>query len=1167
MTTSGTTLARLRSPAVLVAQNGASLAIPNYMADEVEQSRASIVAQMVQHSFTRPARPSYASAPQYFPESVEEEPCGSPGGDDGGQGGHWSPGPASPAQRGKHAPLRQGSSDMVARGSSATRAPNPHQPYTTPSSPFRSNTSTSDSAAFSGAAPHSAAQTERSSHPAAFSSERRPLSANANTQAHPARCTAATQPGVDLVAAVTGKIIQQYDYDEDSLDEEELACDLEAAQDTLARALEMARSSSTAVTRMAAPDSPSSRLSAGSSVSRRSHTTQQHQHRGSGNSRHNSTQLQLVELEITPAPSNDGPSSKQPLQQQQYQLPQPRRLSNDAYTTSRGTAGGPSPSPGSATGSHPRPWSAGGVPGPSGHSATGARPGSAIFGAGGAGGGILDQRRGLAGPGAAAGQAPGQAGLVTCGSGDMWSLHSTSPLASRATSCLSVAASGSSQVGPGAHGGPAGWLAGSAGSISAQMNQGPSPWFSSAPGPSAPRSNVATSSGSATRGSAGGAGGARTTGPAYGTAQGAVDAEAGESAATERVGGIGRFHAGDAGGGAASASAGTSGGPERSTASASAGSSIKGLFKLAKKAFRRSIGGGSPAAAAAMDAAAAAAASRESGNADSDGGAGSGGGSPLGASPQPQGGGPSASGGSMVVAGSSVSAVSTRSTRSVGGAVPSAYAAPASPLLVRPATIVPPPASPPPLSSGPSITQQQQGYRMSGSTPHPQLPPKLSVQLPEPPSPPVELRGSAPSSGVSGSGSGTGAGATLGVRGRLSLELQSGMSPTLPPPPSAAGCRTAPPPPLAVASAGSPTASQASACEAMGPVVEGEASLFASRQPSGGGLAVSVSAGGAGGGGGSGGPSPPPASPPGGTAPASWSGASIRRRQSVVAGTASELQVTAHVQSFLQGRQQQQQLLHQMKQQQGSACDSPASGECGTDSPVITGPSSHASSASKTVGGAGGATGQGVVVGVGPVTRVQSRGVGGGEQMPESLGHLHAAQDAEGTAAAAGPETVLGPRPTRLAGAAAAACAPASPPPPTTPVTGTSPAARSPAAPQQAPATPRTMAAAPLAAAKSSGGPAASPGHLARPAVRSSHSAGSGSSARSSSHAPASAGGSQAGSGAVSPRPPPRTVPGAVTGGAVRGAGTGLSARGAGLPGGRPGVGSASGAGAPSSVV
>lgn len=1164
MTTSGTTLARLRSPAVLVAQNGASLAIPNYMADEVEQSRASIVAQMVQHSFTRPARPSYASAPQYFPESVEEEPCVL-GGDDGGPGGRWSPGPASPAPRGKQhlqsAPLRQRSSDMVAQRSSASRPADVPQPYTTPSSPFRSNTSTSDSAAFSGAAPHSAAQIERSSYPAAFSSERRPLSANANTQAHPARCTAATQPGVDLVAAVTGKIIQQYNYDEDSLDEEELACDLEAAQDTLARALEMARSSTTAVTRMAAPDSPSSRVSAGSSVSRRSHTTQQHQQRGSGSSRHNSTQLQLVELEITPAPSNDGPSSKQPKQQQQYQLPQPRRLSSDAYAPSRETAGAPSPSPGSATGSHPRPWSAGGIPGPSGHSATGARPGSAIFGAGGAGGGILDQRRGPAAAGAAAGQAPGQAGLVTCGSGDLWSLQSTSPLASRATSCLSVAASGSSQVGPGAHGGPGAWLAGSAGSISAQMNQGPSPWFSSAPGPP-PRSNVAMSTGAATRGSAGGAGGIRATGPAYGsasadgTAQGAIDAEAGESAAAERTGGIGRFYVGDAGVGATSALAGTPGGPNRSTASASAGSSIKGLFKLAKKAFRRSIGGSSPAAAAAMDAAAATAASREFASADSDGGG------PWGASPSPRGGGPLASGGSMVVAGSSVSAVSTRSTRSVGGAVPSAYAAPTSPLLVRPATIVPPPASPPPLSSGPSMTQQQQGYRMSGSTPQPQLPPKLSVQLPEPPSPPAELRGSAPGSGVSGAGSATGAGATLGVKGRLSLDLQSGLSPTLPPPPTAAGCRAAPapPPPPAAPSACSPTASQASACETVGPVVEGEAGLFARRQHSGASLVVSISAGGgAGGGGGSGGPSPPPASPPGGT-PSSWSGASVRRRQSVVgagAGTASELQVTAHFQSFLQGRQQQQQLLQQMKQQQqGSACDSPASGESAADAPVFTGTASYASSASNGVGDAGGATGQGLAAGVRPGER---RGVGGGEQMPESLGHLHTANGAEGTPAAAGHATALGPRPTRLAGAAAAPFTTATPPSPAAPVTGTSPAARSPTA------QPSITAAAPHAAAKAPGGPAASPGHLARPAARSSHSAGS--AARSSAQAPASAGGSQAGSGAVSPRPPPRTVPGAVTGGAVRGSGAGLGARGPGVPGGRPGGVSAAGGGAASPVV
>eukprot|EP00198_Chlamydomonas_reinhardtii_P007260 XP_001696596.1 predicted protein [Chlamydomonas reinhardtii] len=56
----GAALAKLRTPAVLLAQNGNSLALPSYLPDEVETSRASIVATLTS---TREAkRASYAGA-------------------------------------------------------------------------------------------------------------------------------------------------------------------------------------------------------------------------------------------------------------------------------------------------------------------------------------------------------------------------------------------------------------------------------------------------------------------------------------------------------------------------------------------------------------------------------------------------------------------------------------------------------------------------------------------------------------------------------------------------------------------------------------------------------------------------------------------------------------------------------------------------------------------------------------------------------------------------------------------------------------------------------------------------------------------------------------------------------------------------------------------------
>ncbi|GIM01756.1 hypothetical protein Vretimale_6537 [Volvox reticuliferus] len=265
-------LAKLRSPAVLIAQNGKSLALPNYMADEVEESRASIVAALCSGSpLAGPSRTHSHANSAARPWEANGSRAGSfiinPAGacdesDDDVEDHASSPiqpvplrsrralmTPPSQQQYNREPTGISSPGELSSRRPTSANAPTPQSPRMhTPlasfsnSSPRRQATPTSDSSVFrrgsagSGAAAVASGATAVGSHP------RRPLSASATTQAQAPTGPTAAAVQQDLVAAVTGRMIQNFDYDDDSLDEEELAWDLAAAQDTLARALEMARS-------------------------------------------------------------------------------------------------------------------------------------------------------------------------------------------------------------------------------------------------------------------------------------------------------------------------------------------------------------------------------------------------------------------------------------------------------------------------------------------------------------------------------------------------------------------------------------------------------------------------------------------------------------------------------------------------------------------------------------------------------------------------------------------------------------------------------------------------------------------------------------------------------------------------------------------------------------
>ncbi|GLI63110.1 hypothetical protein VaNZ11_006015 [Volvox africanus] len=262
-------LAKLRSPAVLIAQNGNSLALPNYMADEVEESRANIVAALCSaSSLAGPSRThSHTnSVAQPWDSNISRAGSAMTGAagttdksdDDvedhasspvqpvplrsrrvlitSSSQQHYSPQPAGISSPGELSSLRL--------TSAMPQSPRIHTPLVSfsVSSPRRQVTPTSDSSVFRRGSAGGGGTAIASSATAVGSHTRRPLSASASTQAQTPTGPAAAAAQQDLVAAVTGRMIQNYDYDDDSLDEEELAWDLAAAQDTLARALEMARS-------------------------------------------------------------------------------------------------------------------------------------------------------------------------------------------------------------------------------------------------------------------------------------------------------------------------------------------------------------------------------------------------------------------------------------------------------------------------------------------------------------------------------------------------------------------------------------------------------------------------------------------------------------------------------------------------------------------------------------------------------------------------------------------------------------------------------------------------------------------------------------------------------------------------------------------------------------
>ncbi|KAG2492675.1 hypothetical protein HYH03_009090 [Edaphochlamys debaryana] len=536
-------LSKLRTPAVLVAQNGShSLALPNYMADEVEQSRASIVATMAgsRPSFASGPRPSFGSGPQAWDSDSDDGAAMEPDGPgsvlEGGE--CWRrPSPRVGSMMGQRRPsVTSGcsprhQSQIFQRPGSAALA-----------SPRRPTTAASDSGPQSGGT----------------GGFRRPLSASATTQAQSPSGPCAPGCGdADLVAAVTGRIAAAAgEADEDSLDEEELAGDLMDAQDTLARALDMARGGRPGSRgggdggseRVSAFDGgPGSSSSLASSVASRPTSAAASQRpSASGGSRGGGAQrgsgggsgrlpMQVVEVEITPATSAPASASGSPGLVR-------RAASGDAAAHAAAASGG------LAAGVY-RPRSSGGT-GPVPVTRSGPQRGGSNPGVPGSG---------------PSGSAAGGSGGGLLGSSDLWSLQASSPLASRHASHLS-ATTAASWRGP---------HVGGAGSFDAHVGAA-----------------AAAAAASAGFGGGGGPGGS------------GLDLEAASPVGRASGGGGGRIGIGRFGSGT-SGPVSASGGEHPAEARAGGGGgsstgSFKGLLKLAKKAFRRSTGGsglgGGPAA-------------------------------------------------------------------------------------------------------------------------------------------------------------------------------------------------------------------------------------------------------------------------------------------------------------------------------------------------------------------------------------------------------------------------------------------------------------------------------------------------------------------------------------------------------------------------------------------
>lgn len=383
----GNTLLKLRTPAVLVAQNGNSLALPNYLADEAENARASIVAQIsslsrTSHAASAPGQRSFDDEDAVTPDGAEysasqqggSSACHSGRSFGNCPGGSRPPSASRPGTGGSPGSKRASGSGLGPPGGHLmpSRRPSAADSYIEP--PDRtSNTQGSLPAAAAAAAAAAASS---------VTSRRRALGVAASASSLAGLGPAAQLTEANLSDSAAGRMIQHYDYDDDSLDEEELESDLAFAQDTLDRALSMAKAvsspSATAVQPLGAGRGGTGSSSRGGSRG------------GSGGS---CTPLQVVEIEVgSPTSVASTPVSGHDAAQQRQQQQQP---------FSQQHAGG-------------------------GSQAQRQRPGSPQQSASGA------VRLDVGQAGRAGGPAVGQPGSSPPGSSSLWDPHASSPAQSGA---------------------------------------------------------------------------------------------------------------------------------------------------------------------------------------------------------------------------------------------------------------------------------------------------------------------------------------------------------------------------------------------------------------------------------------------------------------------------------------------------------------------------------------------------------------------------------------------------------------------------------------------------------------------------------------------------------------------------------------------------------------
>jgi hypothetical protein len=214
-------LAKLRTPAVLLTHNGSSLAIPNYMAAEVENSRVNISARM--SSLSR--RTSYAS-----PGAVDDDDagdaaaqrCGSPHRSFtarsaqslcGGHGASQTTSPRTNSRSGADALAALAQRNISVSGSCSRGA-----------SPMRRPSAADGLHLDAGLAGSSFSLS-------AGASQRLRVLAPAHAQRQQQQHLANSSYS-NLSLAVGGRMIQHYDYsaDDDDMDDDELETDLAFAQ-------------------------------------------------------------------------------------------------------------------------------------------------------------------------------------------------------------------------------------------------------------------------------------------------------------------------------------------------------------------------------------------------------------------------------------------------------------------------------------------------------------------------------------------------------------------------------------------------------------------------------------------------------------------------------------------------------------------------------------------------------------------------------------------------------------------------------------------------------------------------------------------------------------------------------------------------------------------------